>query len=91
MSEEIPAWALERARMLCDSECEEQFASNAFARYIMKHEQAPVDPDVLAVREILAAGDHPTVADGHVAGFYDQSERFQATLAAYRKHKEAGK
>jgi len=78
-------------------------AIRSFAAEVLKLErsgwQPPVDPDVLAVREILAEmdrtahglgvyGDRET-AQRLLAGEYDNDEPFQAALAAYRKHKGA--
>lgn len=71
-----------------------------FARMIEKHEQPPVDPDVIAVREIVTAwmsvtsqGEDCKGEDEEdiLRGLHDPGADFQAALAAYRKHKEAGK
>ena len=53
--------------------------------------QPPVDPDVLAVRDILASRVE-AIGDGGIASDYrggdlDQAPGFLAALAAYRKHK----
>lgn len=54
--------------------------------------QPPVDPDVLLVREVIAAaeeafGGHKAAASWR-AGEFDKGEVMQAVLAAYRKHKD---
>lgn len=56
------------------------------AEYVQKHEQPPVDPDVLAVRDILALwdGDYSKALEN---GQNDTTAAFQSALAAYRKHK----
>lgn len=57
-----------------------------FARYIEQHELPPIDPDVLAVREILIAwhnGEWPLLEDGA----YDKRPDFQAALAVYRRYR----
>lgn len=90
---DLPRWALDRVeqeagprpRPECIPEDETIIIARAFARYIAQHEQPPVDPDVIAVREIMAASRH----DGNVLS--DGHPLFQAALTAYRKHKEAGK
>lgn len=50
--------------------------------------QPPVDPDVLAVREIVAAYGImlPEMAQQTMAGDFDSSPGFIAALAAYREH-----
>lgn len=96
MSEEIPAWAFDRARNLTDQEPASPFVGAAFARYISQHEQPPVDPDVAAVRDlILSWVEEPGsyLEDGILNGALDETPRFKSMLATYRyrKHKEAGK
>lgn len=59
-------------------------AINAHARTIETHERPPIDPDVLAVREILAAW------HGELDEDYDNDDDFQAALAAYRRVKNGG-
>lgn len=95
MSEEIPAWAQRRARDLIPVDMglivTAQDIADAFARYIMKHEQPPVDPDVIAVREIAACFHVPPgTKQSYMRGDYDGDYSFSAALAAYKKHKEAG-
>lgn len=103
MSDEIPKWAKERAAALANgsrsaerpsrenlpSDCDAFPDMHAFARYIAAHEQSPVDPDVIAVGEIINAW--------HIGAQYHWGTRppmdhdgFPEALAAYRKHKEAG-
>ena len=96
MSEEIPQWAFDRA--VQEVAADERYPGiylKPFARYIAQHEQPPVDPDVIAVREILAAyertaGGTPRIAGELETGARDENEEFTASLTAYRKHKEAG-
>ena len=97
---DLPRWVLDRVEQEAGPrpnseripEDETVAIANAFARYIMKHEQPPVDPDVIAVREILAEGSPSTLLDSDYRnGKRDDAPEFQAALAAYRKHKEAGK
>lgn len=65
------------------------------ARMIEKYEAhlTPVDPDVLAVREILssvyAADDQSVDAGKYADGTYDNDRTFIAALEAYRKVKTA--
>lgn len=73
------------------------YAAVALASYIASHEQPPVDPDVIAVREIAKAFcGEGTVWDVNVEhddidrGCYDRSPIFAAVLETLRKHKEAG-
>lgn len=96
MSEEIPQWARERANALTRLEGPMSGRGTAFARYIAQHEQPPVDPDVIAVRDILATYIEEMGGDAWQPmrmrdGRYDGELEFAAALAAYRKHKEAGK
>ena len=96
MSEEIPQWAIEKADVLSRNEHTASVfvgvTTQAFARYIAQHEQPPVDPDVIAVREILAEGSPSATLDGQYRhGERDHAPEFQAALTAFRKHKEAGK
>lgn len=93
MSDEIHCWAIDRAREIIGDgrNAYEGIAFDAFARYIMQHEEPPVDKDVLAVREILAEANHYAGSDGHnsyMSGANDSDEHFQDALAAYRKHKK---
>jgi hypothetical protein len=49
----------------------------------------PVDPDVLAVREVLARSDENEAARrGYLAGRYDSHNWFQSALAAYKAGRE---
>ena len=65
MSDDIPHWAKERACELANKEsgrhswfpadCNQGYTSlTALARYIAKHEEPPVDPDLITAREICA-------------------------------------
>ena len=93
---EIPEWAAKKAAELMNAEAG-HFAWNArevnsfsafraFARYIAEHETALVDPDVLAVREILAAWEGtPLDVDDIMDGARDKAPGFTAVLAAYRE------
>lgn len=114
MSDEIPKWAKERAAALANgsrsaerpsrenlpSDCDAFPDMHAFARYIAAHEQPPVDPDVLFVRELMVTwmrtpdeygNTGREQADQVERGERDSKPDFQAVLAFYRKHKEAGK
>lgn len=92
MREEIPQWAKDRARSLVPVEPRLMVTvgdvADAFARYIAQHEQPPVDPDVLAVREIASAfvnGKAEQEAVGR--GECDNSPQFRIALDAFRKHR----
>lgn len=69
--------------------------AKALARVALELErsgwQPPVNPDVLAVREIIgmaqAAIGGVAAAKAYMDGLHDDSPQFQAALAAYRKHK----
>ena len=93
---EIPEWAAKKAAELMNVEAGHSAwharevnsfsAFRAFARYIAEHETAPVDPDVLAVREILAAWEGtPLDVDDIMDGALDKAPGFTAVLAAYRE------
>ena len=93
---EIPEWAAKKAAELMNVEAghsawSEREVNNfsafrAFARYIAEHETAPVDPDVLAVREILAAWEGIALdVDDIMDGARDKAPGFTAVLAAYRE------
>ena len=93
---EIPEWAAKKAAELMNVEAghfawrarevNSFSAFRAFARYIAEHETAPVDPDVLAVREILAAWEGTTLDVGDIMdGARDKAPGFTAVLAAYRE------
>lgn len=91
MSDEIPEWATDRA---CDLLFEGvghavgNDVVNAFARYIMQHEEPPVDKDVLAVREVIASQYADPTAMAYIQGHFDKAPSFQDALSAYRKHKQ---
>lgn len=94
MSDEIPQWAKNKVFYLTglmqyDPGSNIAGVVDAFARYIMQHEEPPVDKDVLAVREILASQWMPgPTYDAYIDGEEDAYESFQDALAAYRKHKQ---
>ena len=94
---EIPEWAAKKAAELMNAEAGNSAwharevnsfsAFRAFARYIAEHETAPVDPDVLAVREILAeASPSETVAAEFFDGERDGDMAFALAVSAYRRH-----
>lgn len=98
MSDEIQQWAFDRMDSLTyeEGKVAPQNAAytrvgHAFARYIMRHEEPPVDKDVLAVRDILAT-QWPEAfmasKNDYIDGAYDQAPHFVEALAAYRKHKQ---
>ena len=84
---EKPAdWAIERAYKLFVSDK----PAYALARYIEQYESPPVDPDVMAVREILTAwvgSQHFHLPAEHAVSLTDIPVDFQAALAAYRRHR----
>ena len=93
--EQPPVWAMQRAieeaalirkePWLMPSPDAKQ-AVEAFARYIMQHEQPPVDPDVSIVREILAqATPYEDVAKSFLAGDWDSKPQFIAALTRFRQ------
>ena len=87
MSEEIPQWAKAMAVQLMGEDVDSLVA---LARYIAAHEQPPVDPDVIAVREIAAA----LCRNGGMSlggELKPGSAAETAAAIAFRKHKEAGK
>lgn len=89
MTDKPAGWAIRRARDLMGAEIPQNFQT-AFARYIEHHEQPPVDPDILAVREILAAFHEVLPLTRAVLdGAYDHGREFQAALAVYRLYREA--
>jgi hypothetical protein len=68
--------------------------AQAFARYIEQHEKPPIDPDVLAVREILAAYAEKWGSDEEAeqirGGLVDDGVGLAAALEAYRTVKVNG-
>lgn len=81
-----PQWAIARALdlggvpMMFETDPASRWVFT-LAHYIALHENPPLDPDVLAVREILAS-----FGCTHIEGG-DRNGQFQAGLAAYRKHR----
>lgn len=86
MSEEVPQWAIERARVLAGLEAVTPFWTHAFARYIAAREQPPVDPDVIAMDAAVRAYSSTMFSVGN-----NHEDGVTAALSAFRKHKEAGK
>lgn len=85
-TEEMPQWALDKAEQVLDCVVHNHYVTEAVARYIMQHEEAPVtvDPDVQAVREILASWRGEDIAD------VEDDPNFGSALAVYRKWKDHG-
>ncbi|WP_397586790.1 hypothetical protein [Sphingobium fuliginis] len=85
----IPQWATNRAQQeLGGALTPDQFL-RAFARYIAQHEQPSVDPDVIAVREIVGAACRNNGLS--IAGELKADSPAEiAAVIAYRKHKEEG-
>lgn len=89
-SNEPPFWALNRASEEIGNLVTPATALTALARYIARHETAPVDPDVLAMREILAtwltfsAIGTPKFIGDMRNGDYDEDAAFQRTVEVYR-------
>ena len=91
MPQPVAQWSLKRVREIAGAGAIEY----AFARYIEQHEKPPVDPDVLAVREILAAytlhfDESYVTEDIYKAGEGDGQTWFQAVLEVYRTIKANG-
>ena len=89
-----PGWAVVRAWNEVGGMVTPRSAILALARYIERHEKPPVDPDVLAVRAILAAYaarwggvEEATQISG---GLNDDGPGFQAALETYRTIKANG-
>ena len=89
-----PGWAVVRAWNEVGGLVTPRSAILALARYIERHEKPPVDPDVLAVRAILAAYaarwggvEEATQISG---GLNDDGPGFQAALETYRTIKANG-
>jgi len=87
-ADEPPFWALNRASEEIGNLVTPATALTALARYIARHETAPVDPDVLAVRTIVALycegwggmDEAQQIRDG----LNDDGPAFQRALEAYR-------
>lgn len=57
--DDVPEWAIARACDECGSPADVTIgAFKAFARYIAKHEDAPIDPDMIAAREVVCGYHH---------------------------------
>lgn len=108
MSETFPKWVVQRyCDLMNKQEGEHVYSPSMFGeafgpvtlvalRLIQTHEKEPVDPDVLAVREVLAAyweaGENEAEklrASEYRTGKRDKATDFQHALAAYRAGKEA--
>lgn len=100
MTEEIPQWAIKRVYELMDAEYGKgnwQAAPpanpNAFARYIAKHEQPPVDPDLVKAREICARVAEATgmvhTPTRYRSGTYDNDPEVQFALSALKEARNA--
>ena len=100
MSNDIPQWAKERARKLANEECgrhdwfpddcDGMYATlTTLARYIAKHEEPPVDPDLIKAREICARVvegiDKHFVAAEYRKGIYDNLSEVQFALTALKE------
>lgn len=84
MEEEIPQWAIERAKAVIDLNGPYTTISNV-ARYVMQHEKSPPDPD----REAISAAVCSYSFEKGRGRIHDDA--LDVAVAAYRKHKEAGK
>jgi len=95
---EQPAyWAVTKAAVLIAAEPhgsgKMEPRSAAFARYIEAHEMPPVDPDVAAVRRVLATWNlnrDESVANQLLLGNFDDDGSFIAALDVYRGIKAGG-
>lgn len=106
MSDDIPQWAKERACELANEAKEMPGYWNpedvvgcnspltAFARYIAKHEEPPVDPDLITAREICArvteewwGGQNQVV--NYRYGTYDTDPEVQFALTALKEARNA--
>lgn len=90
--QDVPEWAVKRAEELsgCDFYGGFGGVGGAFALYIAEHEEAPVDPDVAVVREILAAwyvGGNDSFSEEVRKGSHDAELGFARALAAYKATK----
>lgn len=87
-------WALNRASEEIGNLVTPATALTALARYIERHEKPPVDPDVLAVRAILAAyaarWGGVEEATQILGGLNDDGPGFQAALEQFRTIKANG-
>lgn len=105
MTDEIPQWAIERAAELaCEVATKPIYNADkvvnlhldqAFASYIAKHEEPPVDPLLIEAREI-AAKHYDGVCRYNTAeacrnGKWDGAPSVQLALAALRRGIELGK
>lgn len=98
MTDEIPQWAWERLRELMgykqDTEFRHWRGFDNLARYIVAHEQPPVDPLLVEAREIAATCDLSGMANWRKfcrAGHYDGGSEVSIALAALKRGIELGK
>lgn len=105
MTDETPQWALERAaelaRELSDTGTYSTACVNAtcigraFARYIAKHEEKPIDPLLKEAREIAgkyyAEESCPSAADKCRSGEWDNMAPVKWRLEGLRRGIELGK
>lgn len=104
MSNDIPQWAKERACELANDECgrhawfpddcnQGYTTLTALARYIAKHEDPPVDPDLITAREICARVvdeiDRSGIADKYRDGTYDSTTDVQFAIAKLKEARNA--
>ena len=104
MSNDIPQWAKERACELANEEEKqpEYWMADevknvavlvAFARYIAKHEEPPVDPDLIKAREICArvclGQGRLRSAQNYRDGTYDSDPEVQFVLTALKEARNA--
>ena len=104
MSNDIPQWAKERACELANDECgrhawfpddcnQGYTTLTALARYIAKHEEPPVDPDLITAREICArvclGQGRLRSAQNYRDGTYDSDPEVQFVLTALKEARNA--
>ena len=101
MGEQLPPdWAIERVQEITGyywptSTVAGHAISTAFARYIAKHEEPPVDPLLIEAREVWARereeSGNSRVAALYRAGRYDSDPAIKTALAALKRGIEIGK
>lgn len=91
-TQDIPEWAMERARELTESECASfPRLFRAFARYIADHEKAPADPDLLEARQIeyeICKAQDMFDPEQALRGEWDDKEGLQGVLRAIKRGRE---
>lgn len=86
-TDDVPEWAIERARALRDGEATLVGGTNLMAAFAA-HEPAPVDPLLIEARAIVAdcLGDNEKHEEGEVlAGDWDEGHRIRIALAALKR------